>query len=113
MRHAVGTLSRERRHVTAVTRSTAFVRHVVITDKPVTALGVRKTTVVLDLIRKVADCRLPVILISTTFPSRSTSPSGCTTSASGRRVVVLRPERRSTAPTRVAIMTRDPGHLSS
>src|SRR6266508_4473464 len=64
MRQAVETLSGGQRQGVAVARSAAFARRVVIMDEPTAALGVKESHMVLDLIRKVRDRGLPVILIS-------------------------------------------------
>jgi fructose transport system ATP-binding protein len=51
-----------------VARSAAFARHVVILDEPTAALGVKEGNMVLELIRRVRDRGLPVILISHNMP---------------------------------------------
>ncbi len=68
MRQAVETLSGGQRQGVAVARSAAFARRVVIMDEPTAALGVKESHMVLDLIRKVRDRGLPVILISHNMP---------------------------------------------
>ena len=67
MVQAVETLSGGQRQGVAVARSAAFARHVVILDEPTAALGVKEGNMVLELIRRVRDKGLPVILI-TAFP---------------------------------------------
>jgi fructose transport system ATP-binding protein len=52
----------------AVARAAAFARHVVIMDEPTAALGVKESRMVLDLIRRVRDHGLPVILVSHNMP---------------------------------------------
>ena len=68
MKQAVETLSGGQRQGVAVARSAAFARHVVIMDEPTAALGVKESNMVLDLIRRVRDRGLPVILISHNMP---------------------------------------------
>lgn len=64
----VETLSGGQRQGIAVARSAAFARHVVILDEPTAALGVRESGMVLDLIRRVRDRGLSVVLISHNMP---------------------------------------------
>ena len=68
MKQAVETLSGGQRQGVAVARSASFARHVVIMDEPTAALGVKESNMVLDLIRRVRDRGLPVILISHNMP---------------------------------------------
>jgi fructose transport system ATP-binding protein len=68
MKQAVETLSGGQRQGVAVARSAAFARHVVIMDEPTAALGVKESNMVLDLIRRVRERGLPVILISHNMP---------------------------------------------
>ena len=65
---AVETLSGGQRQGIAVARSAAFARHVVILDEPTAALGVRESGMVLDLIRRVRDRGLSLVLISHNMP---------------------------------------------
>lgn len=64
----VETLSGGQRQGIAVARSAAFARHVVMLDEPTAALGVRESGMVLDLIRRVRDRGLSVVLISHNMP---------------------------------------------
>ena len=68
MKQAVETLSGGQRQGVAVARGAAFARHVVIMDEPTAALGVKESNMVLNLIRRVRDRGLPVILISHNMP---------------------------------------------
>ena len=68
MKQPVETLSGGQRQGVAVARSAAFARHVVIMDEPTAALGVKESNMVLELIRRVRDKGLPVILISHNMP---------------------------------------------
>jgi fructose transport system ATP-binding protein len=65
---AVETLSGGQRQAVAVARSAMFATHVVILDEPTAALGVRESGMVLDLIRRVSDRGLSVVLISHNMP---------------------------------------------
>jgi fructose transport system ATP-binding protein len=68
MKQSVETLSGGQRQGVAVARSAAFARHVVIMDEPTAALGVKESNMVLELIGRVRDKGLPVILISHNMP---------------------------------------------
>jgi len=68
MTQAVETLSGGQRQCVAVGRAAAFAQHVVIMDEPTAALGVKEGNMVLELIRRVRDRGLPVILISHNMP---------------------------------------------
>ncbi len=104
MRQAVETLSGGQRQGVAVARSAAFARHVVIMDEPTAALGVKESHMVLDLIRKVRDRGLPVILISHNMPHVYEVADRVHIQRLGRRVAVIQPQTLSMAET-VAIMT--------
>ena len=68
MTQAVETLSGGQRQCVAVARAAAFAEHVVILDEPTAALGVKEGNMVLELIRRVRDKGLPVVLISHNMP---------------------------------------------
>ena len=68
MRQPVETLSGGQRQGVAVARAAAFARHVVIMDEPTAALGVKESRMVLDLILRIRERGLPVILISHNMP---------------------------------------------
>jgi fructose transport system ATP-binding protein len=104
MKQAVETLSGGQRQGVAVARSAAFARHVVIMDEPTAALGVKESNMVLDLIRKVRDKGLPVILISHNMPHVFEVSDRIHIQRLGKRIAVVRPGeiRMSDA---VAIMT--------
>jgi fructose transport system ATP-binding protein len=104
MRQTVETLSGGQRQGVAVARSAAFARHVVIMDEPTAALGVKETGMVLDLIRKVRDRGLAVILISHDMPAVFQVADRIHIQRLGRRVAVVRPDEVGTADA-VAIMT--------
>ena len=104
MSQPVETLSGGQRQGVAVARSAAFARHVVIMDEPTAALGVRESNMVLDLIRKVRDKGLPVILISHNMPHVFEIADRVHVHRMGRRAALLDPRRISMADT-VSVMT--------
>ena len=104
MQQAVGTLSGGQRQGVAVARSTAFAKHVVILDEPTAALGVKEGNMVLELIRRVRDRGLPVILISHNMPHVFEIADRIHIQRLGRRVAVVNPKTISMSDT-VAVMT--------
>jgi fructose transport system ATP-binding protein len=104
MRQAVETLSGGQRQAVAVARAAAFARHVVIMDEPTAALGVKETHMVLDLIRRVRERGLPVILISHNMPNVFEVADRVHIQRLGRRVAVIEPKSFSMSDA-VAIMT--------
>ena len=104
MRQAVETLSGGQRQGVAVARSAAFARHVVIMDEPTAALGVKEGNMVLDLIRRVRDRGLPVILISHNMPHVFEIADRIHIARLGRRACVVDPKKISMSDT-VAVMT--------
>jgi len=87
-----------------VARSAAFASNVVIMDEPTAALGVKESHMVLDLIRKVRDRGLPVILISHNMPQVFEVADRVHIQRLGRRVAVIEP-RNFKMSDAVAIMT--------
>ena len=73
-------------------------------DEPTAALGVKETGQVLDLIRRVRDRGLPVILISHDMPNVFALADRIQIMRLGRRVAVVTPLTHS-MPEAVAIMT--------
>jgi ABC-type sugar transport system ATPase subunit len=61
---AVGLMSGGQRQAIAVARAAAFATNVVILDEPTAALGVRESRHVLDLILRLRDQGLAVIVVS-------------------------------------------------
>lgn len=112
MNQAVETLSGGQRQGVAVARSTAFARHVVILDEPTAALGVKEGNMVLELIRRVRDRGLPVILISHNMPHVFEIADRIHIQRLGRRAAVVNPKAISMSDT-VAVMTgaKNPGDL--
>lgn len=86
----VETLSGGQRQGIAVARSAAFARHVVILDEPTAALGVRESGMVLDLIRRVRDRGLSVVLISHNMPQVFELADAIHVQRLGRRVALAR-----------------------
>jgi fructose transport system ATP-binding protein len=104
MRQPVETLSGGQRQGVAVARSAAFARHVVIMDEPTAALGVKESNMVLELIRRVRDKGLPVILISHNMPHVFEVSDRIHIQRLGRRAAVVKP-REIDMSDAVAIMT--------
>ena len=104
MTQAVETLSGGQRQCVAVARSAAFARHVVIMDEPTAALGVKEGNMVLELIRRVRDRGLPVVLISHNMPHVFEVADRIHVARLGRRAAVLDPRKISMSDT-VAVMT--------
>jgi fructose transport system ATP-binding protein len=100
----VETLSGGQRQGVAVARAAAFARHVVIMDEPTAALGVKESAKVLDLIQRVRDNGLPVILISHNMPHVFEVADRIHIQRLGRRVAVVTPKTH-TMNEAVAIMT--------
>ncbi len=100
----VETLSGGQRQAVAVARAAAWGRKVVILDEPTAALGVRETRQVLDLIRRVRDQGLSVVLISHSMPDVFAIADRIHIHRLGRRAAVVRPST-STMNEVVAVMT--------
>ena len=104
MLQAVETLSGGQRQCVAVARAAAFAEHVVILDEPTAALGVKEGNMVLELIRRVRDKGLPVVLISHNMPHVFEIADRIHVARLGRRGAVLNPKKISMSDT-VAVMT--------
>ncbi len=104
MNQAVETLSGGQRQCVAVARAAAFAEHVVILDEPTAALGVKEGNMVLELIRRVRDRGLAVILISHNMPHVFEIADRIHVARLGRRAAVLNPTKISMSDT-VAVMT--------
>jgi fructose transport system ATP-binding protein len=104
MTQAVETLSGGQRQCVAVARAAAFAQHVVILDEPTAALGVKEGNMVLELIRRVRDKGLPVILISHNMPHVFEIADRIHVARLGKRAAVLNPKKISMSDT-VAVMT--------
>jgi fructose transport system ATP-binding protein len=103
MAQPVELLSGGQRQGVAVARS-AFARHVVIMDEPTAALGVRESGMVLELIRRVRDSGLSVLVVSHNMPHVFEVADRIHIARLGRRAAVVTPGEISMADA-VAIMT--------
>jgi fructose transport system ATP-binding protein len=101
---AVENLSGGQRQGVAVARAAAWGKRLVIMDEPTAALGVKETRQVLDLILRVRERGLPVILISHDMPHVFELADRIQIMRLGRRVAVVTPRTHS-MPEAVAIMT--------
>jgi fructose transport system ATP-binding protein len=104
MTQPLETLSGGQRQGVAVARSAAFAKHVVILDEPTAALGVKEGNMVLELIRRVRNKGLPVILISHNMPHVFEIADRIHIQRLGKRAAVVNPKAISMSDT-VAIMT--------
>jgi fructose transport system ATP-binding protein len=104
MMQPVETLSGGQRQCVAVGRAAAFAQHVVIMDEPTAALGVKEGNMVLELIRRVRDKGLPVVLISHNMPHVFEVADRIHVARLGKRAAVLNPQKISMSDT-VAVMT--------
>jgi fructose transport system ATP-binding protein len=104
MTQAVETLSGGQRQCVAVARAAAFAQHVVIMDEPTAALGVKEGNMVLELIRRVRDKGLPVVLISHNMPHMFEVADRIHIARLGKRAAVVNPKYISMSDT-VAVMT--------
>ncbi|MDY0743782.1 ATP-binding cassette domain-containing protein [Paucibacter sp. R3-3] len=104
MTQPVETLSGGQRQCVAVARAAAFARHVVIMDEPTAALGVKEGNMVLELIRRVRDQGLSVVLISHNMPHVFEIADRIHVARLGRRACVLDPKKINMSDT-VAVMT--------
>ncbi|MBA3525060.1 MAG: sugar ABC transporter ATP-binding protein [Geodermatophilaceae bacterium] len=92
---AVETLSGGQRQGVAVARAAAWAQRLIIMDEPTAALGVRESGQVLDLIRRVRERGLPVILISHNMPHVFDIADRIHVHRLGRRVAVMSPQSHS------------------
>lgn len=104
MNQRVETLSGGQRQGVAVARSAAFAKNVVIMDEPTAALGVKESSMVVELIKRVRDRGLPVILISHNMPQVFELADRIHIQRLGRRIAVVKPSEYSMSDV-VAIMT--------
>jgi fructose transport system ATP-binding protein len=101
---AVETLSGGQRQGVAVARAAAFGSHVVILDEPTAALGVKECRRVMDLILKVRDRGIPIIMISHNMPHVFEVADRIHIHRLGRRLCVVNPKDHSMSDA-VALMT--------
>ena len=104
MSQPVENLSGGQRQGVAVARAAKWAQRLAIMDEPTAALGVKETGQVIDLIRRVRDRGLPVILISHDMPHVFELADRIQIMRLGRRVAVVTPQTH-TMPEAVAIMT--------
>jgi fructose transport system ATP-binding protein len=104
VRQPVETLSGGQRQGVAVARSAAFAQHVIIMDEPTAALGVKESRQVLDLIHRIRERGLPVILISHDMPHVWEVADRIHIQRLGKRMAVINPKDVSPSDG-VAIMT--------
>jgi fructose transport system ATP-binding protein len=104
MSQAVETLSGGQRQGVAVARAAAWGRKLVIMDEPTAALGVKESAMVLELIKRVRDKGLPVILISHNMAHVAEIADRIHVHRLGRRIAQLTPKSHSMSEV-VAIMT--------
>jgi fructose transport system ATP-binding protein len=104
MTNAVEDLSGGQRQGVAVARAAAFARKLVIMDEPTAALGVRETGQVLELIRRIKERGLPIVLISHDMPNVFEVADRIHIQRLGRRVALVTPQQHTMSEV-VAIMT--------
>jgi fructose transport system ATP-binding protein len=104
MTQPVEHLSGGQRQGVAVARAAKWARRLAIMDEPTAALGVKETRQVLDLILRVRESGLPVILISHDMPHVFELADRILIMRLGKRVAVVTPQTH-TMPEAVAIMT--------
>ncbi|ADD42799.1 ATP-binding cassette domain-containing protein [Stackebrandtia nassauensis] len=102
--HPVEDLSGGQRQGVAVARAAAWAEHVVIMDEPTAALGVKESAQVLDLIGRVRDRGLAVVLISHNMPHVFEIADRIHIQRLGKRVALVGREDHSMSEV-VAIMT--------
>lgn len=100
----VETLSGGQRQAVAVSRAAMFGSKVVIMDEPTAALGVKESGQVLELIRRIRDRGLPVILISHNMPHVFEVADRIHVHRMGKRAALVRPSDHTMSEV-VALMT--------
>ncbi|RSM68876.1 sugar ABC transporter ATP-binding protein [Kibdelosporangium aridum] len=95
MTQPVETLSGGQRQAVAVARAAAFGTRVVIMDEPTAALGVAESAKVLELIGRIRDRGLPVVLISHNMPHVFEIADRVHVHRLGKRVAVVSPKTHS------------------
>ncbi|MEA2803019.1 MAG: fructose transport system ATP-binding protein, partial [Rhodospirillaceae bacterium] len=104
IRQAIETLSGGQRQAVAVARAAAWGRKVVMLDEPTAALGVRETHQVLDLIRRVRERGLAVVLISHSMTEVFAIADRIHIHRLGRRAAIVSPKTTVMSDV-VAVMT--------
>jgi len=101
---AVENLSGGQRQAVAVARAAAFGSRVVVLDEPTAALGVRESNQVLNLVRRLRERGVSVLLISHNMPQVFDVADRIHIQRLGKRVATVTPESH-TMTDAVAIMT--------
>lgn len=101
---AIENLSGGQRQAVAVARAAAFGSKVVVLDEPTAALGVRESNQVLDLIKRLRERGIPVILISHNMPHVFEVADRIHIQRLGKRAATITPQSHSMTDA-VAIMT--------
>jgi fructose transport system ATP-binding protein len=104
LQQPVEKLSGGQRQGVAVARAAAWGSRVIIMDEPTAALGVKESAQVLELIRRLRERGLPVVLISHNMPHVFEIADRIHIQRLGRRVAVVDPKECG-MPEVVAIMT--------
>lgn len=104
MRQTVDTLSGGQRQAIVIARAAAFADRVVFLDEPTAALGVKESAQVLNLIQRLRDRGLSIVLISHNMPHVFEVADRIHIQRLGRRVAVVTPQSH-TMRDAVAIMT--------
>ncbi|WP_433478381.1 ATP-binding cassette domain-containing protein [Spirillospora sp. CA-142024] len=97
-------LSGGQRQGVAVARAAAWARHVIVLDEPTAALGVKESGQVLELIARIRDRGLPVVLISHNMPHVFEIADRIHIQRLGRREALIKPSDHSMSEV-VAVMT--------
>jgi fructose transport system ATP-binding protein len=100
----VENLSGGQRQAVAVARAAAFGSKVVVLDEPTAALGVRESNHVLQLVKRLRDNGVPVILISHNMPHVFEVADRIHIQRLGKRAATITPQSHSMTDA-VAIMT--------
>jgi fructose transport system ATP-binding protein len=97
-------MSGGQRQAIAVARAAAFASQVVILDEPTAALGVRESNQVLELIQRLREQRVPVIVISHNMPHVFQVADRIHVQRLGKKAATITPDSHSMTDA-VAIMT--------
>lgn len=100
----VENLSGGQRQAVAVARAAAFGSKIVVLDEPTAALGVRESGQVLELVKRLRDAGIPVILISHNMPQVFEVADRIHIQRLGKRAATITPQSHSMTEA-VAIMT--------
>jgi len=103
-KQAVETLSGGQRQAVAVARAATFGSKAVILDEPTAALGVRESSQVVALVKRLRESGLPIVLISHDMPQVFELADRIHIQRLGRRVALITPKTHSMDDA-VAIMT--------